>query len=69
MRSRSPSGSVAFSVTRGCRYHPLTALGDSVGEAQAAAYRAVDAIAFPDGFFRRDIGHREIEREVARERA
>ena len=56
-------------VASGGRVLNVTALGASVGEAQAAAYRAVDAIAFPDGFCRRDIGHREIEREVARERA
>ena len=32
-------------------------------EAQAAAYRAVDAIDWPDGFCRRDIGWRAVERE------
>ncbi|HEU4819832.1 MAG TPA: phosphoribosylamine--glycine ligase, partial [Qipengyuania sp.] len=42
-----------------------TALGDSVTEAQPAAYRAVDGIDFADGFCRRDIGHREIAREAA----
>ena len=39
------------------------ARGQSVREAQAAAYRAVDAIDFPSGFCRRDIGWREILRE------
>jgi hypothetical protein len=34
-----------------------------VGAAQAAAYRAVDAIDFPTGFCRRDIGWREVARE------
>ena len=40
----------------------VTALGATVAEAQAAAYRAVDAIDFPTGFCRRDIGWREVER-------
>jgi len=43
------------------------ASGANVTEAQAAAYEAVDAISFPSGFCRRDIGWREIAREVARE--
>jgi phosphoribosylamine--glycine ligase len=34
-----------------------------VVEAQRDAYRAVEAIDFPSGFCRRDIGWREIERE------
>ena len=33
--------------------------------AQAAAYAAVDAIDFPTGFCRRDIGWREVAREQA----
>ena len=41
----------------------VTALGSNVTQAQAAAYKAVDAIDFPDGFCRRDIGWREVERE------
>lgn len=51
-------------VASGGRVLNVTALGESVAEAQAAAYRAVDAIAFPDGFCRRDIGWREIAREA-----
>jgi phosphoribosylamine--glycine ligase len=42
----------------------VTASGDGVRAAQAAAYRAVDAIAFPTGFCRRDIGWREAAREA-----
>ena len=34
------------------------------GNAQAAAYAAVDAIDFPTGFCRRDIGWREVAREA-----
>lgn len=51
-------------VANGGRVLNVTATGASVTEAQAAAYRAVDAIRFPDGFCRRDIGHREVARET-----
>lgn len=50
-------------VASGGRVLAVTARGASVADAQAAAYRAVDAITFPDGFCRRDIGWREVERE------
>jgi phosphoribosylamine--glycine ligase len=43
----------------------VTATGDSVDAAQKAAYAAVDAIDFPTGFCRRDIGWRAVERERA----
>jgi phosphoribosylamine--glycine ligase len=46
----------------GGRVLAVTASARSVAEAQAAAYRAVDAIAFPTGFCRRDIGWREVAR-------
>ena len=49
-------------VADGGRVLSVTASGKSVGEAQRAAYRAVDAIRFPSGFCRRDIGWREIGR-------
>jgi phosphoribosylamine--glycine ligase len=49
----------------GGRVLNVTAKGANVTEAQAAAYAAVDAIDFPTGFFRRDIGWREVEREAA----
>ena len=52
-------------VASGGRVLNVTALGGSVREAQENAYRAVDLIDFPDGFCRRDIGWREIEREAA----
>jgi phosphoribosylamine--glycine ligase len=41
----------------------VTAQGKTVTEAQARAYAAVDAIKFPTGFCRRDIGWREVARE------
>lgn len=50
-------------VANGGRVLNVTATGDSVGAAQAAAYAAVDAIDFPTGFCRRDIGWREVARE------
>jgi phosphoribosylamine--glycine ligase len=40
----------------------VTGLGDTIGTARDAAYRGVDAIRFPSGFCRRDIGWREIAR-------
>jgi phosphoribosylamine--glycine ligase len=49
-------------VASGGRVLGVTASGVTVAAAQAAAYRAVDAIDFPTGFCRRDIGWREIER-------
>jgi phosphoribosylamine---glycine ligase len=49
-------------VAAGGRVLGVCARGATVAEAQAAAYRAVDRIAFADGFCRRDIGWREIAR-------
>ena len=50
-------------VASGGRVLNVTARGPSVTEAQAKAYAAVDAIEFPQGFCRRDIGWREVARE------
>jgi phosphoribosylamine--glycine ligase len=50
-------------VASGGRVLNVTAKGASVTEAQRKAYAAVDAITFPDGFCRRDIGQREVRRE------
>ncbi|KAK2080403.1 hypothetical protein QBZ16_000256 [Prototheca wickerhamii] len=50
-------------VSAGGRVLGVTALGDTVAEAQKAAYAAVDSIRFPDGFCRRDIGWRAVARE------
>ncbi len=44
------------------------ALGRSVAEAQSRAYAAVDRIRWPEGFCRRDIGFRAMERERAVDR-
>lgn len=49
-------------VASGGRVLAVTARGRSLGEARDRAYRAIDAIDFADGFCRRDIGWRELER-------
>jgi len=49
-------------VASGGRVLSVTARGASVADAQRAAYDAVDAIDFPSGYCRRDIGWREIAR-------
>jgi phosphoribosylamine--glycine ligase len=50
-------------VAKGGRVLAVTAVGDNFATARARAYRAVDQIDFADGFHRRDIGWRELERE------
>jgi phosphoribosylamine--glycine ligase len=40
----------------------VTALGEGVREARETAYKALDEIDYADGFWRRDIGWRELER-------
>ena len=49
-------------LASGGRVLGVTAMGDSVGEAQKKAYQAVDLIDWPEGFCRRDIGWRAIKR-------
>ena len=49
-------------VAAGGRVLAVSATGDGIRAAQANAYRAVEAIDFPDGFYRRDIGWREVAR-------
>jgi phosphoribosylamine--glycine ligase len=50
-------------VANGGRVLNVTAAGATVTDAQARAYAGVDAIEWPDGFCRRDIGFRAVERE------
>ena len=45
-------------IAAGGRVLNVSALGRTVGEAQARAYRVVDLIDWPEGFCRRDIGWR-----------
>ena len=50
-------------LATGGRVLNVTALGSSVSDAASRAYQAIDGIDWPDGFCRRDIGWRAIERE------
>jgi len=52
-------------VATGGRVLNVTATGKSVAEAQKTAYALVDGVAWENGFCRRDIGWRAIERENA----
>jgi phosphoribosylamine--glycine ligase len=47
----------------GGRVLNICARGETVRDAQKRAYEAVDLIKWPQGFCRRDIGWRAIERE------
>ncbi|HLL26146.1 MAG TPA: phosphoribosylamine--glycine ligase [Xanthobacteraceae bacterium] len=47
-------------VAAGGRVLDVTATGKTLQEAQARAYRAVDLIDWPEGFYRRDIGWRAL---------
>jgi phosphoribosylamine--glycine ligase len=49
-------------VARGGRVLAVTARADTLAQAKARVYRAIDQIDFADGFHRRDIGWRELER-------
>ncbi len=49
-------------LTSGGRVLCVTALGDSIKQAQQRAYEAVNGIRFDGAQFRRDIGHRAIKR-------
>ena len=49
-------------VARGGRVLAVTAVADSLANARARAYRAIDQIEFSDGFHRSDIGWRELAR-------
>jgi phosphoribosylamine--glycine ligase len=50
-------------LANGGRVLNVTALAGDVAAAQALAYRGVDAITFPEGFWRRDIGWRAVGRQ------
>ncbi len=56
-------------ITSGGRVLCVTALGETVAEAQAAAYQACAQISWPGSFHRTDIGYRAIAREKSREQA
>ncbi|MEW5823754.1 MAG: phosphoribosylamine--glycine ligase [Pseudomonadota bacterium] len=58
--TREDAGQV---VTSGGRVLCVTALGETVAQAQARAYAGVEAIRWPGAFCRRDIGWRAVARE------
>ncbi|CAK8739378.1 Phosphoribosylamine--glycine ligase [Sodalis praecaptivus] len=51
-------------LTQGGRVLCVTALGATVADAQARAYRAAKPVHWHEGFCRRDIGYRAIARET-----
>jgi phosphoribosylamine---glycine ligase len=55
-------------LANGGRVLNVTAMGDSVREAQCRAYQAVDRIRWPEGFCRRDIGWQAVAREATKDR-
>jgi phosphoribosylamine---glycine ligase len=57
--ARDPGGQL---IANGGRVLSVTATGDSVPDAISRAYAGVEAIDWPEGFYRRDIGHRELAR-------
>jgi phosphoribosylamine--glycine ligase len=71
----APEGSAIFQagtmlkdgvlVASGGRVLNVTARGRTVTQARDAAYALADAVDFPGGFCRRDIGWREVAREAA----
>ncbi|MHB2265431.1 phosphoribosylamine--glycine ligase [Aliihoeflea sp. PC F10.4] len=50
-------------VANGGRVLNVTAMAPTVSAAREKAYAAIDRIDWPEGFYRRDIGWREVERE------
>ncbi len=59
--ARHSSGALLAS---GGRVLAVTAIADTFANARARAYRGVDAIEYADGFHRRDIGWRQLERNA-----
>mmetsp|Transcript_11325 Transcript_11325/g.34671 ORF Transcript_11325/g.34671 Transcript_11325/m.34671 type:complete len:469 (+) Transcript_11325:145-1551(+) len=52
-------------VATGGRVLGVTARGKNIAEAQKLAYKAVESIHWPQGFYRSDIGWRALKRELA----
>jgi phosphoribosylamine--glycine ligase len=51
-------------IANGGRVLNVTATAPTITEAQKLAYTAIDIIDWPEGFCRRDIGWRAVEREI-----
>src|SRR5271155_5599648 len=58
--TKAESGKI---LANGGRVLNVSAIGETVREAQARAYEAVSRIRWPEGFYRHDIGWRAVERE------
>jgi len=56
-------------VTSGGRVLCISALGESVADAQQQAYAACKIIHWPGRFYRHDIGYRAIARETQNDKA
>jgi len=52
-------------VTAGGRVLCVTALGETVAQAQASAYQSLEKISWKDAYFRTDIAYRAVAREQA----
>ena len=50
-------------VNSGGRVLGVTTLGDTVAQAQQTVYKALEKLDWKDGFYRKDIGYRAIQRE------
>lgn len=50
-------------ITSGGRVLCITALGDSVSDAQKRAYEGLEQVTWEQAYFRTDIGHRAVSRE------
>ena len=59
------SGENGRVLANGGRVLGVTAMAPGIAQAQARAYAAADKIDWPEGFCRRDIGWRAVEREKA----
>ena len=51
-------------ITDGGRVLGVTALGDTLADARARAYEAVEKISFPGGFYRKDIADRALGKGI-----
>ncbi len=55
------AGPTASILANGGRVLNVSAMAPTVEEARARAYRAVDLIDWPEGFYRKDIAWRALE--------
>jgi len=65
LHAGTKAGNDGAVLASGGRVLGITAVGDAVAEARTRAHAAIDRIDWPEGFCRRDIGWRAIERETA----